>query len=110
MAEKLLSIVTGCYNEVENIPLFYERCLNVLQDYADEYDYEFIVADNCSTDGTRDVLREIAKRDKKFRVIMNAIISVTSAVRSMHFCQRAEMLFFTFAVTCRSLRKCSGNS
>jgi len=72
MAEKLLSIVTGCYNEVENIPLFYERCLNVLQDYADEYDYEFIVADNCSTDGTRDVLREIAKRDKKFRVIMNA--------------------------------------
>ena len=72
MAEKLLSIVTGCYNEVENIPLFYERCLNVLKDYADEYDYEFIVADNCSTDGTRDVLREIAKRDKKFRVIMNS--------------------------------------
>ena len=72
MAEKLLSIVTGCYNEVENIPLFYERCLNVLKDYADEYDYEFIVADNCSTDGTRDLLREIAGRDKKFRVIMNS--------------------------------------
>ncbi len=70
--KKLLSIVTGCYNEVENIPIFYNRCRKAVTEYADMYDYEFVVADNCSTDGTRDVLRKIATEDPNFRVIMNA--------------------------------------
>jgi glycosyltransferase involved in cell wall biosynthesis len=30
------------------------------------------VADNCSTDGSRDILRQIAARDKNFKVIFNA--------------------------------------
>lgn len=68
---KLISVVTGCYNELENIPLFYDRTRKVLAQFP-EYDYEFVVADNCSTDGTRDVLRKIAASDKKFKVILNA--------------------------------------
>ena len=67
----VISIATGCYNEVENIPLFYQRVRAVLERHP-EYDYEFVVADNCSTDGTRDVLRKIAAADKKFKVILNA--------------------------------------
>lgn len=70
-AKKVISISTSCYNEVENIPLFYKRTKAVLAQFP-EYDYEFVVADNLSTDGTRDVLREIAASDKKFKVILNA--------------------------------------
>ena len=69
--KKVISIVTNCWNEVENIPLFYQRCKAELAKFP-EYDYEFIVEDNLSTDGTVDVLRKIAGEDKNFKVILNA--------------------------------------
>ena len=69
--KKVISIATGCWNEAENIPLFYERCRTELARHP-EYDYEFVVADNLSTDGTRDILRQIAAGDPKFKVIFNA--------------------------------------
>ncbi|MDD3118057.1 MAG: glycosyltransferase family 2 protein [Victivallales bacterium] len=71
MDKKVISIATGCWNEVENIPLFYERVKVELARHP-EYDYEFVVEDNLSTDGTRDVLRRIAAADPQFRVILNA--------------------------------------
>ena len=69
--KKKISIVTNCWNEVENIPLFYQRCKAELEKFP-EYDYEFIVEDNLSTDGTREVLKKIASEDKNFKVILNA--------------------------------------
>jgi len=72
MSERpVISVATSCYNECENIRLFYDRCLAVLREFP-EYDYEFVVSDNCSTDGTRDILRELAAKDKNFKVILNA--------------------------------------
>ncbi|MBR2633306.1 MAG: glycosyltransferase family 2 protein [Lentisphaeria bacterium] len=69
--KKVISIVTNCWNEVDNIPLFYQRCKAELEKFP-QYEYEFIVEDNLSTDGTREVLREIAAKDKNFKVILNA--------------------------------------
>ena len=68
---KTISIAGGCYNEAENLEEFYQRCLAVLKRFP-EYDYEFVLADNCSTDGSRGVLRAIALRDRKFKVIFNS--------------------------------------
>ena len=68
---KKISIVSNCYNEVENIPELYIRCMNILHKFP-EYEYEFILEDNYSTDGTRDVLRNIANQDKNFKVILNS--------------------------------------
>lgn len=68
---KTISIAGGCFNEAENLPELYDRCMAVLKKYP-EYDYEFVLEDNLSTDGTRDVLRSLAARDKKFKVILNA--------------------------------------
>ncbi len=66
-----ISITGGCYNEAGNIQELYDRCLAVLKKFP-EYDYEFVLEDNCSTDGTRDILRAIAAKDPKFKVILNA--------------------------------------
>lgn len=68
---KVISIASGCYNEVDNIQAFYDRCRAAIEK-CPGYDYEFVIADNCSTDGTKDVLRKIAAEDKKFKVIYNS--------------------------------------
>lgn len=67
----VISIATSCYNEKDNIRDFYDRVKAVLKDFPD-CDYEFVVSDNYSTDGTREILRELAERDRNFRVILNA--------------------------------------
>lgn len=65
-----LSVVTGTYNEEENILPFYERIRTVL-DGERAYSWELIVIDNSSKDGTLAILREIAARDRRVKVIVN---------------------------------------
>ncbi len=69
--QKKISIVSGCYNEEGNLQEFYDRVLAVLARFP-HYRYEIIIADNCSTDGSRDILRRLAVSDKNFKVILNA--------------------------------------
>jgi glycosyltransferase involved in cell wall biosynthesis len=71
MARKLVSIVTGCYNEVENLPELYDRIKRVFEKFP-EYEWELLVADNHSTDGTRDLLRRMAAEDQRVKVVLNA--------------------------------------
>ena len=69
--KKKVSITASCWNERENIPLLYERCLKVMAEFP-QYDVEFVFSDNLSTDGTRDVLRDLAAKDSRVKVIFNA--------------------------------------
>ena len=69
---KKISIVTGCYNEELNISLLYEQLMSVLEEVRDRFTYEIIIADNASTDRTPEILREIAAKDKNFKVIFNS--------------------------------------
>jgi lipopolysaccharide biosynthesis glycosyltransferase len=48
----------------------YETVTKVMKQLP-EYDYEYIFIDNCSTDHTRDILRKIAREDKRVKVIFN---------------------------------------
>jgi glycosyltransferase involved in cell wall biosynthesis len=68
---KMISIISGCYNEEGNLHEFYERITAVLKKFP-HYAYEIIIADNCSTDNSRAVIREIAAKDKRFKAIFNA--------------------------------------
>ena len=68
---KKISIISGCFNEEENLSEFYARLIAVFQQLPD-YTYEIIIADNCSTDGSREILRTIAAEDPHFKVILNA--------------------------------------
>ena len=63
----MISIVIPAYNEEENIPVLYERLKKVLDSLGK--DYEIIFVDDGSEDRTPEVLREIAERDKKVKVI-----------------------------------------
>ncbi len=67
----LLSIVSPCYNEEENILEFYTQIKSVL-DRIPRYSYEIIFIDNASTDNTVGVLKNIIKDDANVRVIVNS--------------------------------------
>ncbi len=69
---KKISVISICYNEEGNIREFYTQIVAVFKKLEDRYTYEIIIADNASTDNTQQILREIAARDKNFKVILNS--------------------------------------
>ena len=68
---QLLSIVSGAFNEEDNIEAFYHQVTEVLQRDLARYDYEIIVIDNASTDRTLEILRRLAAHDRRLKVIVN---------------------------------------
>jgi glycosyltransferase involved in cell wall biosynthesis len=67
---KLISIVTPCFNEADNIEELYARVKAVMTPLP--YDYEHICIDNSSTDATVAKLREMAADDPRLKIIINA--------------------------------------
>mgnify|MGYP000867219550 FL=1 len=68
---KLISIVTPCYNEEANVAELVRRIRDVFS-HLRQYRYEHIFIDNASTDSTVSILREIAKKDRNVKIIVNA--------------------------------------
>ena len=64
---KKISIVVPVYNEEENVPILYDKLKEVLEKIP--YDYEIIFVDDGSTDRTREILEEIASKDKKVKIL-----------------------------------------
>jgi glycosyltransferase involved in cell wall biosynthesis len=69
--QPLLSVVTGTYNEEENIEELIQKIESVFTSLPG-YRHEIIVVDNASTDGTTDILRRIAGGNPRVKVIVNA--------------------------------------
>jgi glycosyltransferase involved in cell wall biosynthesis len=69
--KKKISIVTGCYNEEENVAELIGRVQAVMEKHK-EYDYEYIFIDNSSTDNTVKVLKEVALKDQRIKIIINS--------------------------------------
>ncbi|MCX7054961.1 MAG: glycosyltransferase family 2 protein [Proteobacteria bacterium] len=67
----LLSVVTGCYNERDNVVELYQRVCRVFAQSLPDIDFEMIFIDNASTDDTVDLLRDLAHRDRRVKVIVN---------------------------------------
>ena len=72
MAEqKMISIMIPCYNEVENVELMTKSIINIMAEALPQYDYEIVIIDNASTDGTRNVIEKICETNKKIKAIFN---------------------------------------
>ncbi len=69
---KKISLVSSCYNEEENIDVLYERTMKSIESFEKKYEFEYILLDNGSTDNTAEKLRELAQKDSRVKVILNA--------------------------------------
>ena len=68
---KLISIVSPCYNEEENVMTLYEQVKAIFENLP-EYQYEHIFIDNASTDKTVEIIRQISAKDKNIKLIINS--------------------------------------
>ena len=68
---KKISIVSGCYNEAGNVEELVARVAKVMASLP-QYDYEQIIIDNASTDGTQEILRKLATGNPLLKIILNA--------------------------------------
>ena len=72
MARKMICIGMGVYNEISNIGLLVEKITQIFQTELPDYNYNIVIADNKSTDGTREWIVEHAKTNKHIKAILNS--------------------------------------
>tara|TARA_A100001011_G_scaffold394820_1_gene488143 strand:+ start:5330 stop:6253 length:924 start_codon:yes stop_codon:yes gene_type:complete len=65
-----ISVVTPTYNEFDNIGKIYDEIKNKFKEINCEY--EHIIIDNNSSDGTIDKIKDLAKNDKNLKIIINS--------------------------------------
>jgi glycosyltransferase involved in cell wall biosynthesis len=70
MNPPLISVMVPCYNEEGNVGALYDRVCEVLGKIPD-IRFQFVFIDNASTDRTPELLRAMAARDPRVKVIFN---------------------------------------
>jgi glycosyltransferase involved in cell wall biosynthesis len=69
---KLISVVTPCFNEEDNVEACAEAVRKLFASELAGYDHEHIFCDNASTDRTEEILRRMAAADPHIKLILNA--------------------------------------
>ncbi len=69
---RVVSIVVPCLNEIDNVENCYRRVVDVFERELTDYDFQLIYCDDGSTDGTRELLRDLVGQDSRVIVVMNA--------------------------------------
>lgn len=65
-----ITIIAPIFNELENLPILYERISEVMQ--KSESDWELLLIDDGSTDGSTDFIRELSKKDQRVKPVIFA--------------------------------------
>ncbi|MBP3201183.1 MAG: glycosyltransferase family 2 protein [Lachnospiraceae bacterium] len=63
-----ISIIIPCYNEQESIPFLKNELYKVINSISD-VEFEIIMVDNCSTDNTLNLMKELKQSDSRFHYI-----------------------------------------
>jgi glycosyltransferase involved in cell wall biosynthesis len=69
---KTISIVTPCYNEEASVAECVETVEKIFKEQLSGYSLEHIFCDNCSTDRTVEILKEIAAKNPSVKIIVNS--------------------------------------
>jgi len=64
MKKKLVTIGIPCYNEEENVELFYKKIISIIKEIK-PYQFRILFVDNGSTDKTETKIKSLIKKDKK---------------------------------------------
>ncbi len=67
---KLVSVMVPCYNEAENVEAIIAAIIRQMEELP-QYAFEVLLIDNCSTDGTREIIRRICAGEKRVKAIFN---------------------------------------
>lgn len=70
MKKPIFSIIAPIYNELKNIPELYPRVRDVMDQTSENW--ELILVDDGSTDGSTDLIRELASKDDRVRPVIFA--------------------------------------
>ncbi len=67
--KNLISVVTPTFNEEKNIKTLVYSVKEEMSKL--NYQYEHIIIDNCSTDSTQSIVKEICEKEKNVKAIFN---------------------------------------
>jgi glycosyltransferase involved in cell wall biosynthesis len=100
---KLISVVTGCFNEEDNVDELHAR-IRAQFECLPAYDYEHIFIDNASTDATVARIKALAARDQRVKLIVNTrnFGHIRSPIHAC--CRRAATRSSPWPRTCRNRR------
>ena len=69
--KKLISIIVPCYNEEENITVFYKEVNNISKKLK-KYNFEFIYVVDPGSDDSNKIIRDLHKKDDRVKYIFMA--------------------------------------
>lgn len=70
--KKKISVLIPIFNEKENIENIYDKIINNIMTLTEKYDYEILLLDNHSNDGSYEICKSIVKNKKNTRVIRHS--------------------------------------
>ncbi len=69
---KKISVITPCFNEEAGVVDCVNEVQKIFEKSLPNYELEHIFCDNCSTDRTVKILKQIAKLDNRIKIIINS--------------------------------------
>lgn len=66
---KLCSCVIPCYNEESAIPYYYREMLGIMEQLKEELEFELVFIDDGSSDGTLEMLQQLAAKDSRVKYV-----------------------------------------